>query len=104
VRVIDAGFYKLLNVLVLCFGLTFLSSCKWATVNPQAFKGPDGRPAFVMRCSGLGKTIALCYQKASEVCPSGYDVIERSSGTIGIPQSGGGTLIAPKEGMAIQCR
>jgi len=93
------SFRKLLECVCICFGLLILSSCKWGTIEPQAFRGPEGKAAFSMRCSGMGRSIALCYQKASELCPNGYDVIERSSGTIAV-----GTIIAPKEGMVIQCR
>lgn len=74
-----------------------------ASIDPKPFTGPDGKPAYSMRCSGMGRTLDACYQKAGEVCPSGYNIIDRSTGTVGVPTSSG-MLIAPRESLAIECK
>jgi hypothetical protein len=80
-----------------------LASC--ASVQPQEFKGPNGKTAYSMRCSGMGRTLDDCYKKAGEICPNGYDIIDRASGTVGIPVSGGrGMIIAPQHNLAIECK
>lgn len=53
----------------------------------------------------MGRTLDECYKKAGELCPSGYNIIDRASGTVGIPGSGGrGMLIAPQHNLAIECK
>jgi hypothetical protein len=61
--------------------------------------GPDGRQAYVMRCSGMGRSLADCYQKAGELCPAGYDVVGGQSGSVGA-----GTVIALRTDLVVQCR
>lgn len=78
-----------------------LAGCASAT--PKPFSGPNGRPAYSMRCSGLGRTLDACYQKAGELCPAGYTVVDRSSSTIAVP-AGGAMVAAPRETLAIECR
>jgi hypothetical protein len=56
-----------LGALLIC-GL--LAGC--AGIEPQVITGPDGNPAYAMQCSGGGRTVEACYQKAGELCPWGY--------------------------------
>ena len=56
-----------------------------------------------MRCSGMGRSLEACYQKAGEICPSGYSIVDRSTGTVGVPTSGG-MMIAPQNTLAIECK
>lgn len=88
-------------ILSLAIGL-LLTSC--ASIDPIQFKGPNGKTAYSMKCSGLGRTLDACYQKAGEVCPSGYAIIDRASGTIAVPMSGGSIMAAPSHHLAIECR
>lgn len=44
------------------------------------FRGPSGNNAYSMKCSGAGRTMEACYRKAGEICPSGYNVVDRSDG------------------------
>jgi hypothetical protein len=85
-----------------CIGLCLLiTAC--AAVTPQEFVGPSGTTAYSMRCSGMGRTLDACYRTAGEVCPSGYTVIDRASGTVAIPVQGG-IMAAPQHNLAIECR
>jgi hypothetical protein len=47
-----------------------------SSITPVPFKGPNGKQAYTMRCSGKGRTIEMCNRKAAQVCPDGYDVVE----------------------------
>jgi len=78
-----------------------LVSC--AGIEPHKFVGPNGNTAYSMRCSGMGRTLGACYEKAGEICPGGYNIVDRSAGTVGMP-TGGGTLIAPRESLAVECK
>ena len=78
-----------------------LAAC--ASIEPQEFRGPNGRIAYSMRCSGMGRTLAACYKKAGEVCPNGYSIVDRASGTIAIPVSGG-IMAAPEYNLAVECK
>ena len=55
-----------------------------------------------MRCSGMGRTLHDCYKKAGEVCPGGYTIIDRASGTVAIPVQGG--IMAAPQRLAIECK
>jgi len=74
-----------------------------AAIEPQQFVGPNGKAAYSMRCSGMGRTLDACYQKAGEVCSSGYTIIDRASGTVGIPMNDG-TMMAMQHNLAIECK
>jgi hypothetical protein len=79
-----------------------LTAC--AAIEPQQFVGPNGKTAYSMRCSGMGRTLDACYKKAGEVCPSGYTIVDRRSGTIAVPVAGGGMMAAPQHNLAIECK
>ena len=79
-----------------------LNAC--AAIEPQQFVGPNGKTAYSMRCSGMGRTLDACYKKAGEVCPSGYTIVDRASGTIAVPVTGGGMIAAPQHNLAIECK
>ena len=34
-----------------------------------------------MKCSGFGRNVNACFKTAGELCPNGYDIVDRSSGT-----------------------
>ena len=69
-------------------------------VRVQEFRGPNGRPAYSMSC---GNRLDACYQKAGEVCPNGYDILDRASGTVAVPY-GRAIIAAPQHNLAIECK
>ncbi len=79
-----------------------LTAC--AAIEPQQFVGPNGKTAYSMRCSGMGRTLDACYKKAGEMCPSGYTIVDRASGTMAVPVYGGGMMAAPQHNLAIECK
>jgi hypothetical protein len=89
---------NLLSLLAVSFGLIGCMS-----ISPTSFKGPNGKQAYSMMCSGMGRTMDACYQKAGEVCPNGYNVMDRSSGTVGFMNQGT-LMMAPREQLAIECK
>lgn len=93
--------FKSTIVLIAVGSATFLSGC--ASIDPVPFNGPNGKKAYSMRCSGMGRSLEACYQKAGEICPSGYSIVDRSTGTVGVPTSGG-MMIAPQNTLAIECK
>lgn len=74
-----------------------------AAIEPKQFVGPNSKTAYSMKCSGMGRTLDACYKKAGEVCPGGYNIIDRASGTVGVPMDGG-TMMVPQYNLAIECK
>lgn len=73
----------------------FLISC--GDVNPVAFQGPNGLPAYSMKCSGMGRTMSDCYSAAGGLCPAGYSIIVQETGIIAVSLSNGRLLAAPQK-------
>ena len=78
-----------------------LASCM--QIAPQEFKGPNGGTAYYMKCSGAGRTMGACYKKAGELCPIGYNIIERGSDLAAVPMNGG-TMATSRRSLAIECK
>jgi hypothetical protein len=74
-----------------------------ATVEPKSFRGPNGKQAYTMDCSGRGLTVAKCLEKAGEVCPSGYTIVNQNQRLLGIPQ-GTGTMVLQYDSLAVECK
>lgn len=78
-----------------------LTGC--ASINPIQVSGPSGKTAYTMRCSGAGRTLEACYQKAGEVCPNGYTMVDRSTGTKSIPANGG-FMMVNDHNLTVECK
>ena len=78
-----------------------LAGC--AAIAPNQFVGPNGKVAYSMQCSGLGRTLDACYKKAGELCPVGYTTVDRSSSIMGIPVNGS-VMVGARESLAIECK
>ena len=76
-----------------------LTSC--ASVDVQQFVGPNGTTAYSLKCHSA---LDACYKKAGEICPSGYSIIDRATGTVAVPVYGGGTVAAPQHNLVIECK
>lgn len=90
---------RLLSVLTL---IPVLVSC--AEIQPKEFRGTNGKTAYSMKCSGMGRTLDDCYKKAGELCPSGYNIIDRASSIVAIPAGDGGIIATPVHNLAIECK
>jgi len=64
---------KLISVTIIC--LSFLFGC----TTTQEIKRPNGVQEYIVACgAGLGWNI--CFNKANELCPSGYTTISEDAG------------------------
>lgn len=81
-------------------GALLLTGCAH-NIDAQQFSGPNGRAAFTMDC---GAKTQACYQKAGELCPGGYNIVDRASGTVAVPVYGGGFIAAPRHSLTIECK
>ncbi len=81
---------KYLLVLILA-----LPACE---VQPQQMVGPHGKKAYSMKCNGMGRSLQDCYKKAGEVCPKGYNIIDRSDQFGGFISNG--AVNSPAHGVA----
>jgi hypothetical protein len=90
-----------MKYLLAIVGAIALSGCM--SIDPTSFRGPNGKQGYSMKCSGMGRTLEACYQKAGEVCPSGYNIVDRSSGTIGFMNQGT-FMMAPQNSLTIECK
>lgn len=79
-----------------------LTAC--ASIDPVAFSGPNGKSAYSMQCSGMGRTVDMCYQKAGQLCPKGYLIIDKSNEIIGTTSSYGNVMMIPKNSLTIECK
>jgi len=87
---------RTLSVLSCVTCLLVLGGC----VSPQELKGPNGRTAYSMSC---GSQLDACYHKAKKVCPNGYDILDRASGTVAAPY--GGAMGATQQyNLSIECK
>ena len=77
-------------------GLALLSGC----VQVHEVKGPDGKTALALRCGDA----TACYKKAGELCPDGYDFVDKNNANwVGSSNYGsvyGGSVTAP----VVECK
>lgn len=70
-----------------------------ASIEPSAFNGPNGRPAYSMGCSGIGRSPEACFKRAGELCQAGYSIISNDTQYM----AWGGQLI-PRNTIAVECK
>lgn len=58
--------------------------------------GPDGRPGYSLNC---GANRSGCLQKAGELCPAGYSILDASQGLVAV-----NGLMAPKNEITVSCK
>ncbi|MEO3988158.1 hypothetical protein [Plesiomonas shigelloides] len=81
--------------------VVLLSGC--VGISPETFVGPNGKTAYSMECSGMGRTLNACYKKAGDVCPGGYQIIENSS-EMNFGRFNGNLMVANKRSLVIECK
>lgn len=71
-------------------------------VQPLPINGANGQQRYAMNCvSGIEQ----CYQKAAELCPNGYDIIEQThTSSKLVPHYGQYPMIVNTENLTIECR
>ena len=70
----------------------------------RQIQGPDGNPAYFIKCGSA--VIDACYEKAAEVCPGGYDMLDRGSNpnAVLMPSGAGFMLMRGPNTMFVRCR
>ena len=57
------------------FALVLVASC----ATSQEIVLPSGQKGFTINCGSYeGDSWSACYQKAGEMCPTGYDILEKT--------------------------
>lgn len=76
----------------LALGVLLLTACG-PHISSRAIRGPDGQTWYAIRCGG---DPTVCYERAGEACPGGYDVADQSSqaGT-NVANFGGSIFVRP---------
>lgn len=69
---------------LLCASLFILAGCATST----EIRGPNGQIAHLIECPGAALTMGTCYEKANDLCPSGYNVLDAQ-------QELGATMVSP---------
>jgi hypothetical protein len=77
-----------------------VTSC--AIVQPPDRIAPGGSNIYSMRCSQTGYTLNDCYRKAGALCSNHYTIVDKISGTVGVPVRGG-IMTVPHYNIAVQC-
>ncbi len=80
-----------------------LAGCA-APVSVSNIVGPDGRTAYVMKCSGMGRDRSSCLARAGELCPTGYTVVDDDSKTGGALVTGNMMMIARRDYLTVSCK
>lgn len=86
---------------ILLFAGLLIASC---ISDPRTeFAGPNGKLVAAVSCNGWFQTADDCRQRATDLCPEGYEPITLASGTDAVSKRGGlgGT---PSQRLTIACR
>lgn len=83
--------------LVLLIGLAWLLT---GCVDVTAVAGADGRSIYTIDCDGESRR---CFDKAGDLCPGGYYLIERKSGSNEVRYTAG-IIATPYTEIAIACK
>lgn len=66
------------------FFITVISAMLAACAVPvKQVNGPGGKTAYALSCAGMGRTKASCYEKAGQVCPTGYILYDDNTAAYG---------------------
>ena len=90
-----------MRVLAVCCFVMVLSGC---AVPATPITGPDGKVAYVLKCSGYMRDRQDCLIKAGEICPKGYSIVDDNSTTNGALVTGNAILIAKREYLTVSCK
>lgn len=81
-----------MRVLAYAGAIILLAGC--TTVSQV--RGPDGKVAYAVNCRA---DRGACFQKAGELCPTGYTLLDASQGLVMA-----GTVMAPRNEMLFSCK
>lgn len=90
------------SVLIIVMCLT-LAGCA-APVGITPVTGSNGKQAYTLKCSGMGRDREDCMIKAGEICPKGYTVLDDSNQTGGAIITQGSLILVHQQYMTISCK
>lgn len=61
----------------------------------------EGKQAHLLEC---GTYLPWCHERARQICGGPYITLEGNTGTAGVPQYGGGTLIMTTHTLTVRCQ
>lgn len=90
---------KMKLVLLLYAVLSSIASCATA----KKVMAPSGNLGYSVECNGTAVSMTSCYEKAAEVCPSGYIIVNQQNrtGFVANPYYVGATS---NKGIFIECK
>lgn len=68
-----------------------------------SFTGPNQQSAYMMTCSGGGRSLTKCYAKAAQLCPSGYSVISQTTSSV-TTSNKGDVFTYPLRELVVECK
>ncbi len=100
---------KLIKIIISLSVIPFtLTAC--STTNYEQSSNPGNRHIYGVDCSGANVDMSVCYDKAKNLCPAGYTVISKNTGTsnqvdsqIMDMYSASATTSSDKKGLTIEC-
>lgn len=90
-----------MRILACLSAALLLSGC---AVTHTTITGPDGRQAFVMKCSGYMRDRGDCLAEAGKLCPQGYAVVDDSSRMAGIVATQYALIPVNRDYLTISCK
>lgn len=66
------------SILTLLLLAPMVTAC--TTARPMAL--PGGGQGYMVGCNGIQHTMADCYAKAAEICPTGYDIVSATAESV----------------------
>lgn len=88
----------------LLLSIAAVSGLAACAVSHQVVSGPNGKPAYVMKCSGYMRDRQDCLAEAGRLCPAGYTLVDDSSRFAGAVVSGNVIIPAHRDYMTISCK
>jgi hypothetical protein len=76
-------------------GLALLAGC----VGVHEVKGPDGKTALALSCGQATN----CYRKAGELCPDGYDFVDRNNASF-VGGTNGSVYGGTETTLVVECK
>jgi hypothetical protein len=75
---------------------TIVAGC----VDVTTAQGPDGKKTYTIDCNG---ETAGCFDKAADLCPGGYFLVDRKNGTKEMPHTAG-VVATPHTQIVVECK
>lgn len=79
--------------------VALLAGCASST----EIKGPGGQVAHLIECPGSAVPMGACFEKANDLCPSGYNVLDAQQSTGPVVWNQFGMYQGMQKQIVVQC-